>query len=62
MQQLESYLGLKLSRQIITEKLDYFLDDWVNYGSMKVTYPVVAPVALSGYLGQIKQVDYPLNG
>jgi hypothetical protein len=59
MQQLESYLGLKLSRQIITEKLDYYLDDWANYGAMKVTYPVVIPVALSGYLGQIKQVDYP---
>ena len=60
-QQVESYLGLKLNRQIITETFDYCSDDWLNYGAMKVTYPVVLPVSLTGYIGDVEQIQFPVE-
>lgn len=57
--QLESYLGLKLNRQIITESRDYYIDDWSAWGYLKVTYPVQYPISLDGYLGNSKQISYP---
>lgn len=58
-EQIESYLGIKLSRQIITESRDYYIDDWSSWGFIKATYPVQAPISLDGYLGSIKQISYP---
>lgn len=58
-EQVESYLGIKLSRQIITESRDYYIDDWSNWGFIKATYPVVAAISLDGYLGESKQITYP---
>lgn len=58
-EQLESYLGLKLSRQIFFETRDYYIDDWANWGFIKATYPVQAAISLDGYLGQSKQISYP---
>lgn len=58
-EQLESYLGLKLSRQIVTESKDYYIDDWSNWGFIKSTYPVQAAISLDGYLGESKQISYP---
>jgi hypothetical protein len=56
---LEDYLGIKLNRDIVAENFDYIIDDWMQWGLMKTTYPVQAPVMLEGYLGNIKQLTYP---
>lgn len=58
---LESYLGIKLSRQIITETKDWISDDWINWGFIKTTYPVQAPVGLVGYLGVLPSITYPIE-
>lgn len=58
-QQLESYLGLKLERQLISERLDFIVDDWVNWGFIKTTYPVQEAVSIEGYLGTNKIINYP---
>lgn len=58
-EQLESYLGLKLNRKIFSETRDYYKDDWSNWGFIKATYPVQAAISLEGYLGTQKQITYP---
>lgn len=59
MEQLESYLGLKLNRQVITETRDFYMDDWSQWGFIKATYPVQCALALDGYMGDVKQIIYP---
>lgn len=56
---LESYLGLKLDRQVITESEHYYQEDWMQWGHIKTTYPVACAVSLDGYLGAKKQLSYP---
>lgn len=58
-EQLESLLNIKFDRQIIKEQKDFFYDDWVQWSYVKANYPVVHPIALKGYLGTTKQVEYP---
>jgi hypothetical protein len=58
-QQIESYLGIKLGRQIISETIDYIIDDWIQWGQMKVTYPVQLAIQLEGFLGNVRQLVYP---
>lgn len=56
---LEAQLGIKISREIITESHDYIIDDWIQWGYIRTTWPVQSPISLEGYLGQTKQVSYP---
>jgi hypothetical protein len=56
---LESYLGLKLDRQVIIESKDYIQDDWLQWGFINTTYPVQCAVSLKGYLGNVAQINYP---
>lgn len=56
---LESYLGLKLDRQVIIESEHYYQDDWTQWGYIKATYPVMCALALDGFLGTTKQISYP---
>lgn len=58
-EQVESYLGLKLSRQVITETRDFYSSDWAQWGHIKATYPVQCALALDGYLGNVSQIQYP---
>lgn len=58
-EQIESMLSIKLDKQIVKEQKDFFYDDWVHWSYVKATYPVMCPIALRGFLGTTKQVDYP---
>jgi hypothetical protein len=60
-EQLEAYLGIKIGREVITERHDFIVDDWVQWGYIKTTYPVQSPVSLAGYLGNVQQVEYPFD-
>lgn len=57
--EIEKYLGIKLNRQIIRENLDFMGDEFREFGYMQTTYPVVKPLKLTGFLGQVKQLEYP---
>lgn len=58
-QEIEKYLGIKLNRQIIRENLDFMGDEFKEFGYIQTTYPVVKPMKLTGFLGQVKQLEYP---
>lgn len=58
-EELESFLGVKFAKQTITETKDFYKDDWVQWGYLHTTYPVVVPIGLEGFLGSTKQVTYP---
>lgn len=58
-EQLEAYLGMRISREVIEESHDYFVDDWLQWGYIRTTYPVQSPVSLKGFLGVKEQVTYP---
>lgn len=57
--ELENYLTLKIPKQIIHENKDFYRDDWVNWNYLRVTFPVVCPISLEGYLGTTRQITYP---
>lgn len=57
--EIEKYLGIKLIKQIYTESLDFYVDEFKSFGFIQTTYPVVKPFSLTGYLGQVKQIEYP---
>jgi len=57
--ELQDYLSIKFVRQAIQESRDYLYDDWVNWGYIPTTYPVVSPISLKGYLGDTLQINYP---
>ena len=60
-QEIEKYLGIKLQRQIIEETFDFYGDEWRQWGYMPTTYPVVHPYKLVGFLGTVKQLEYPTD-
>lgn len=57
--EIEKFLGIKLKKQIYTETLDFYNDEWRQWNYIQTTYPVVKPYKLSGFLGTVKQLDYP---
>ena len=59
--ELETYLSIKLRKQVIIEEKDFSSDDWKTWGYIKTSYPVVCPFKLDGYLGTTKQVTYPTS-
>lgn len=58
-QEVEKYLGIKVQKQIISETLDFYLDEFKNWGYIQTTYPVVKPFKTTGFLGSVRQLDYP---
>ncbi len=58
-EQIEGFLNLRLSKQIIQETFDYYRDDYRYWGKIDVTYPCRTPFTLTGLLGDIEQVQFP---
>lgn len=59
--EIETYLGLKLNKQVIIEDKDFRDTDWKSWGYMPTTYPCVKPLELAGFLGTTKQITYPAD-
>ncbi len=57
--ELEDDLNVKLVRQGYQEDRDFQYSDWIEWGYMPVTYPVVDPFSLQGFLNTTMQIDYP---
>lgn len=57
--ELEHFLNLKLTRQVITEQKDWHRNDWYSWGYIRTTYPVVDPLDLGGFIGTVRQITYP---
>lgn len=58
-QELEDYLDLKLTRQVIEETRDYVYDDYASWGFVRVSYPVCRAFYLKGMFGETEQITYP---
>jgi hypothetical protein len=60
-EEVEHYLGIKFARQIISENVSFFRDEFQQMGFIRVNYPVMKPYSLDGYLGTIRQISYPVE-
>lgn len=58
-EQIQNYLTVKLMPEIITENKDFHYDDWIRWGMVKTSWFITSPIELQGYIGTIKQVNYP---
>lgn len=58
-QEMEDFLNLKFVKQIYTENRNFKRTDWIEWGHLNTTFPVVKPLSLQGFLNTTLQVDYP---
>ena len=57
--EIEGYLNLKLTKQVITESLSYFLNDYKAWGFLPTSFPVLEVEALTGFIGETEQIEFP---
>jgi hypothetical protein len=57
--QLERYLDIKITKQIINETKDFYYNDWIQWNCVRTTFSVNAPFELAGVVGNVKQIIYP---
>lgn len=57
--ELQQYLDLKFKKQVYEERLTFTAEDYYNWSYLRVTYPIVCPIKLTGLLNTTKQVEYP---
>lgn len=58
-QEIEKFLDIKLIKQVITERSDYYRDEFQGSGFVKTRLTVTTPLLLEGYFGGMKQLSYP---
>lgn len=58
--QLETFLDIKISKQIIEQSADFYSVDWHNgFNMIKFSYPVNKAFELYGNFGDVKQISFP---
>lgn len=57
--QMQNFLNLLFKKQLYVETLQFMAEDYYNWAYLRLTYPVVCPQLLEGYLNTTKQVTYP---
>lgn len=57
--EVENFLDIKLKKQEYEDHFDYDYSDFLNWSYIPTTFPVQEPTELVGWLGAIKQVDFP---
>ncbi len=58
-EQIQNMLAIKLNKQAYEQSKNYYYDDWIKWGYIKTSYPVVAGLQLKGFIGTSLQVSYP---
>lgn len=58
-QRIEEFLQIKLIKQIYAEDKNFYGDDFKQWSYFPTQYPVTCPLAAHGFLGTIRQVEYP---
>jgi len=58
-EEVESYLSIKLLKQVIEENSDYYRDEFRGTGFVKTEFTVNKALKLEGYIGEQKQLNYP---
>lgn len=57
--EIEHFLNVKLNKTYIKEDRSFFYDDWIQWGYMPTSYPVISPKALRGFYNTSLQIEYP---
>jgi hypothetical protein len=57
--ELERYLDIKITKQVVYETKDYSALDWVQWNSIRTTYPIQEVFELKGKIGPSDQISYP---
>lgn len=60
-EEVEEYLAIKINEQLYTENLFFQRTDWENWGYIPTTYPVNDVKSLTGFVGTLRQVEYPVQ-
>lgn len=58
-QKIEEFLQVKLIKQIYFEEKNFYSDDWRHWSYIPTQYPVACPLQAAGFLGTVRQVEYP---
>lgn len=59
--EIETYLNIKLQKQIIEENKDFVREDFKNWNFIRCTYYVNKPFLVQGNLNGVKQIEYPVE-
>ena len=57
--EIERYLSIKLIKQVMEERDDFYRNEFNGRGFVKTKYTVNKPLLLAGYLGEFMQISYP---
>lgn len=57
--QIEGYLNLKLVKQIIEERVPFYVEDFDKYNYIQSSYPVRKAFRMQGWIANVQQVEYP---
>lgn len=60
-EQVESYLSLKIKKQVVEETADFDRADYAAWGYVRTAYPIRRVRRLVGFYGDMKQVEYPFT-
>ncbi len=58
-QEFEKKFSIKVVKQAIEERSDYYRDEFIGTGFIKTKYTVNTPYLLEGWLGENRQLSYP---
>ena len=58
-EEIEHFLDIKIKKQVYEDHFDYQYSDFWNWSYIPTTFPVIEPLELVGWLGSIRQVDFP---
>ena len=60
-EEMEHWLNVKMQKQVIEEKLRYTMHELKSWGYIGTSYPVQKAHSLTGFLGTIHQIKYPVD-
>lgn len=60
-QELEKILTIKIVKQVIAEKSDYYRREYQGTGFVKTKFTVTTPFELKGFFGDQQQLEYPVE-
>lgn len=58
-QRIENELGIKLTPQLVEEQADFVREEFMNFGYIKTSFPILKPCRLAGRLNEREVVVYP---
>ena len=58
-EQVEKYLDIKIKKEVYSENLSFYVDDFQMWGYIPSSYPVLKPISAEGFYNEIRQITFP---